>query len=143
MRYALLIAYDETTDAAMSPEEGQAQMAAYMAFQEKAGSAILSRRAPARDQRRHHRPRPQRRGPHLRRPLRRDQGADRRLLPGRGQGPRRGHRHRVQDPRCPARLDRSEAGLGDVAARPVLMSRRRSPPRSATTGARSSPRSSG
>ena len=42
MRYALLIAYDETTDAAMSPEEGQAQMAAYMAFQEQAGSAILS-----------------------------------------------------------------------------------------------------
>jgi hypothetical protein len=41
MRYALLIAYDETTDAAMSPEEGQAHMAEYFAFQEKAGAAIL------------------------------------------------------------------------------------------------------
>jgi hypothetical protein len=42
MKYALLIAYDETADAAMSPEEGQAQMAEYMKFQEDAGAAILA-----------------------------------------------------------------------------------------------------
>jgi hypothetical protein len=41
MKYALLIAYDESTDAAMSQEEGEAQMAEYFAFQEGAGSAIL------------------------------------------------------------------------------------------------------
>jgi hypothetical protein len=41
MKYALLIAYDESTDAAMSQEEGQAQMAEYMSFQEGAGAAIL------------------------------------------------------------------------------------------------------
>ena len=42
MRYALLIAYDETTDAAMSPKEQQAQMAEYMAFQEQVGASILA-----------------------------------------------------------------------------------------------------
>jgi hypothetical protein len=41
MKYALLIAYDESTDAAMSAEEGQAQMAEYFAFQEGAGAAML------------------------------------------------------------------------------------------------------
>lgn len=42
MRYALLITLDETVQAAMSPEEGQAVMAEYVAFQEGAGSAILA-----------------------------------------------------------------------------------------------------
>ncbi len=42
MRYALLICLDETAQAAMSPEKGQAQMAKYGAFQEEAGSAILA-----------------------------------------------------------------------------------------------------
>jgi hypothetical protein len=42
MRYALLIAYDETADAALSPAEGEAQMAEYMKFQEGVGSAILA-----------------------------------------------------------------------------------------------------
>jgi hypothetical protein len=42
MRYALLICTDEASDAAMSPEEGQAQMAEYMKFQEGVGSALLA-----------------------------------------------------------------------------------------------------
>ena len=42
MKYALLIAYDESADAAMSPGEQQAQMADYMAFQEQVGSSILA-----------------------------------------------------------------------------------------------------
>jgi hypothetical protein len=41
MRYALLICTEEARDAALSPQEGQAQMAEYMAFQEKVGAAIL------------------------------------------------------------------------------------------------------
>jgi hypothetical protein len=41
MRYALLICTDEAANAALSPEEGQAEMAAYMKFQEGAGSALL------------------------------------------------------------------------------------------------------
>lgn len=42
MRYALLICTDEASEMAMSPEEGQAQMAEYMKFQEGAGAAILA-----------------------------------------------------------------------------------------------------
>ena len=42
MKYALLIAYDESLDAAMSPEEGQAQQAEYMKFQEGVGAALLA-----------------------------------------------------------------------------------------------------
>ncbi len=42
MKYALLIAYDESADAALSPEEGQARMAEYMKFQEGVGAAILA-----------------------------------------------------------------------------------------------------
>jgi len=42
VKYALLICYDESTDAAMSPEEGQALMADYAKFQEGVGSAILT-----------------------------------------------------------------------------------------------------
>jgi hypothetical protein len=42
MRYALLICLDESAQAAMSPEEGEAMMGKYFAFQEQAGSAILA-----------------------------------------------------------------------------------------------------
>ncbi|MGZ6995345.1 MAG: YciI family protein [Acidimicrobiia bacterium] len=42
MKYALLICTDESADMAMSPEEAQAQMAAYMKFQEDVGAPILS-----------------------------------------------------------------------------------------------------
>jgi hypothetical protein len=41
MRYALLICYPESRDAALTPEEGQAQMAEYMAFQEDIGGNLL------------------------------------------------------------------------------------------------------
>src|SRR4051812_88737 len=37
MRYALLICGDESADAAMSPREGQARMAEYVAFGEEMG----------------------------------------------------------------------------------------------------------
>ena len=42
MKYALLIAYDESTDAAMSPDEQQAQLAAYLKFQEGVGAGLLA-----------------------------------------------------------------------------------------------------
>jgi hypothetical protein len=41
MKYALLICSDESAEGAMSPEEGQAEFAKYLVFQEGAGSAIL------------------------------------------------------------------------------------------------------
>ncbi|MBS2026656.1 MAG: sigma-70 family RNA polymerase sigma factor [Deltaproteobacteria bacterium] len=46
---------------------------------------------------------------HHRRALRRDEGAAERLLPGGGQGRRRGHPHRLEDPRCPVRQHRGAA----------------------------------
>ena len=118
MRYLLLICTDESADAAMSPEEGEAQFKEYMKFGEEMGKrgVLTRRRAAAPDHRRHHRARPRRRGPHLRRSVRGDQGADRRLLRGRLQGPRRGDRGRVEDPRRAQRFDRSEADLGDVTS---------------------------
>jgi hypothetical protein len=42
MKYALLINTIEATDMAMTPEEGQAQMAKYMEWQEQAGKALLA-----------------------------------------------------------------------------------------------------
>jgi hypothetical protein len=42
MKYALLINTVEATDMAMTPEEGQAQMAKYMEWQEQAGKALLA-----------------------------------------------------------------------------------------------------
>src|SRR5947207_15756236 len=74
------------------------------------------RRAAPADDRRHHVPCAQRRVAHVGRPVRRDEGAGRRLLHRRLQGSRRGHRGRVEDPGRTARLDRGEADLGDVAA---------------------------
>ena len=50
----------------------------------------------------------------LRRSVRGDEGADRRVLPRRLQGPRRGDRDRLSDPECTRRLDRGEADLGHV-----------------------------
>src|SRR3989304_1428116 len=57
----------------------------------------------------HHRPGPQRQGVRHRRPLRRDQGAACRLLPGRGEGPERGHSTGRQDPPGPVWQHRSTA----------------------------------
>ncbi len=116
MRYALLICTDETAVQALSPEEGAALSAEFTAWSEemeRTGPAA-GWRAPATDERCHDRAGARRRGPHRRRALRRDQGADGRLLPRRLQGPRRGHRGGVEDPRRPHRDDRGEADLGDV-----------------------------
>jgi hypothetical protein len=41
MRYALLICVDEAEYAAMTPDEAEANSAAYFAFQEEVGSALL------------------------------------------------------------------------------------------------------
>ena len=38
MRYLLMICTDESTDGAMTPEEGQARLAEYMAFGDEMGS---------------------------------------------------------------------------------------------------------
>ena len=54
---------------------------------------------------------------HVRRPVRRDQGADRRLLRRRLQRPRRGDRASPPRSRGPLRHDRGAADLADVAAR--------------------------
>ena len=62
---------------------------------------------------------------HHRRPLRRDEGAARRLLPHRGQGPRRGVRGRLAVPAGPPRDHRGAPGPGAaalLAAAPTGMS---------------------
>jgi hypothetical protein len=41
MRYALLICVDEAEYAAMTPDEAEANSAAYFAFQEEAGASLL------------------------------------------------------------------------------------------------------
>src|SRR3954470_23143170 len=65
-------------------------------------------------ERRHDRSGPRRRGVALRRAVRRDEGADRRLRPARVRGPRRGDRGGVQAPSRQVRDDRGEAALGGV-----------------------------
>ena len=62
------------------------------------------------------RPRPRRRDPGHRRPLRRDQGVPRRLLPGRGERPRRRARVGGQDPECRLRIGRGAADVGRLVA---------------------------
>ena len=116
MRYALLICTEDKRQAEMSEDEAGAQMAAYMAWgEEMGGRGVLQGGERLRpDRRADHRAGPRRRGAHVRRPVRGDQGADGRLLPGRLQGPRRGHRGRVEDPGRTHGLDRGAADLGDV-----------------------------
>ena len=117
MRYALLICTEDKRQAEMSEDEAGAQMAAYMAWgEEMGGRGVLQggeRLRPTADG--DHRAGPRRRGAHVRRPVRGDQGADGRLLPGRLQGPRRGHRGGVEDPGRHARVHRGAADLGDVS----------------------------
>src|SRR5204863_111989 len=57
----------------------------------------------------HHGSRSRRQAADHRRPIRRDQGAVGWLLSGRRARPRRGHRHRGQDPRRAPRIDRSSS----------------------------------
>ena len=112
MRYALLICTDESPTPRSSPDEAEARMAEYMAFGEEMGARGVLKggeRLPP-DDRRDDRAGARRRGPHLRRPVRRDQGADRRLLRRRLQGPRRGDRGRGEDP---GRAD------GSIEVRPI------------------------
>ena len=74
------------------------------------GRRAPGRRGPRADVGGHHRPRPRRRARALRRPIRRDQGAARRLLPARLRQPRRGDRLGREDPRRRHGLGRGEAG---------------------------------
>ena len=116
MRYALLICDEEKRQAEMSEDEAAAQMAAYMAFGEQMGGrgvlqggerlqpVTTATTVRVRDDEVRH----------VRRSVRRDEGAARGLLPGRVQGPRRGHRGGGQDPRRPPRIHRGPADLGDV-----------------------------
>ena len=118
MRYILLICADESGDAGVEPGRGRGddgRVHEVRRGDDQAGRPA-GRRAPAPDDRRDDRAGPQRRGAHLRRSVRGDQGADRRLLPGRRQGSRRGDRDRGEDPGRAGRHDRSEADLGDVPA---------------------------
>ena len=66
---------------------------------------------------RHHRPRPRRRAPGHRRPVRRDEGAPRRRLPDRGRGPGRRDRHRRADAQRRVRRRRGPPGLGSEPTR--------------------------
>ena len=104
----------------MSPAEGEAQMAGYMKFGEE-----MTKRGVLKGGERLHPTSDAttvqvRDGEvaHLRRSVRRDQGADRRLLSRRRQGPRRGDRDRGEDPGREQGHDRSEADLGDVSGPP-------------------------
>ena len=64
---------------------------------------------------------------HDRRPVRRDQGAARRLLPRRGRRPRRGDRLRRDDPRCDARLASRSGPIWDYGAGAERRRRRPTP----------------
>ena len=96
----------------MSEDEAGAQMAAYMAFGEEMGARGVLQGG--------ERLRPVDRATtvrvrdgevaHLRRSVRGDEGAVGRLLPGRVQGPRRGHRGGVEDP---------GATHGSIEVRPI------------------------
>ncbi len=121
MQYLLLIYSAESDDA----NQDQAKMMAdYGAFTQgivQSGNfKSADRLKPVAD--RHHGARARRQDADHRRPVRRDPRAARRLLPGRGQGPRRGDRHRRQGAHRQARLDRGAAGLVDEAR---LAARRR------------------
>src|SRR3954452_4140499 len=76
------------------------------------GRGVPRRRRPGADERRHDGPRARRRAPAHRRPVRGDQGADRRLLPARVQGPRRRAQLGGADPRGQDGSDRGAAGAG-------------------------------
>ena len=116
MRYALLICDEDKRQAEMSEDEAGAQMAGYMAFGEEMGArgvlqggerlqpAATATTVRVRD------------GEVLTSdgPFAETKEQLGRLLPGRVQGPRRGDRGGVEDPRRPARLDRGAPDLGDV-----------------------------
>ena len=114
MKYLVTLYADESRWEEQTPEQGAAEMQAYEAFGNEAtaagvmvGGEGLQPTATAttlRDPRR-------RAHPH-RRPVRRDQGAARRLLPARVQGSRRGHRVDGEDPEHEERVERGPAGDG-------------------------------
>ncbi len=104
MRYLLLIAGDETQIQGGTPEQGEAMMNEYAEFGKTMaergvlqGGERLRFSSDATTVR-------VRNGEVLATdgPFRRDQGAAGRLLRRRLQGPRRGHRGGVEDPRCAA-----------------------------------------
>ena len=114
MKYLCLIYDEEKKLAAMPQSESDAFMGEYFAFTEgiQQERPLPRRRGAAAGPDRHDGPDPERQGLHHRRAVRRDQGAARRLLPDRGQGPERGDPGRGQDPLGEARQRRGAAGRG-------------------------------
>ena len=108
MQYLLLIYDDEQTWAGMSDDERGQVMQEYFAYTEelsKSGKMVERQRAPA-DADREDRPCRERREGRHRRPLRRDEGAARRVLPRRGRQRGRGARVGREDPLGALREDR-------------------------------------
>ena len=116
MQYMLLIHSSEDGWNALSEAEQDEMYAGYGAFTQaiKAKGAFLAGDQLAERERRHHRPRPRRRDARHRRPVRRDEGAARRLLPGRGRVDRRGDRVGRADPGRALRRDRGAPGRAAV-----------------------------
>ncbi len=116
MQYMMLICGDEKAMLSADPDVAAGMMAEYATFGEE-----MSARGVLRGGERLHPTadatcvqRQRRRSARHRRSLRRDEGADGRVLPRRLQGSGRRDRGRGQDPRRVVRDDRSEADLGDV-----------------------------
>ena len=110
MKYLCTIYGDESQYADATPEQMNEMLAAYGAFGEEAGDAILGGEglqptSTATTVRVRDGERMLTDGP-----VRRDEGAARRLLPARVQQPRRGDRLGGQDPGSPVRLGRGAAG---------------------------------
>ena len=121
MKFLAIIYNDESQYADATPEDIAATFQAHGEFGEAAGKAgvFARRRRPAADRDRDHGARARRRADAHRRPVRRDQGAARRLLPARVQGPRRRAQLGGADPGGQDRRGRGAAGhglRGDAAA---------------------------
>ena len=114
MKYLLTIYDDESMWSDVQPGDVNAMMDGYRKFGEEVhgNGAFVAGEALESDLHRDDGARQGRRAPRHRRPVRRDQGAARRLLPARLQGPRRGDRVRGQDPGGAERMHRGPAGQG-------------------------------
>ena len=131
MKYLCLVYYDEKKLEALSKSEYDALMDEVLAYREalrKSGHYISSDGLESvRDG--HDRADPERQGVHDRRPVRRDEGAARRVHAHRGPGPERGHPGGLEDPAGAPGVHRGAADPG--ARRPR---RRDAPPVSRRRG---------
>ena len=120
MKYLLTIYDDESMWSDAQPGDVNQMMDGYRKFGEEVhgNGRVRRRRGAGVHLHRDDRARQGRGAPRHRRPVRGDEGAARRLLPARLQGPRRGDRVRGEDPGSAERMHRGAAGQGVRVAAP-------------------------